>query len=238
MRIVRAFTMAEVLITLGIIGIIAAMTLPALITNFRERQTVIRLKRAYSILQNVSDKMRSVNGDMDEWADDSLDFFANELFKNLSVIKKCEKAAHCSSGLAYTYPAAVLIDGMVVAPVLRNKNFSESLAVCKSSASEKTVLALHYQFCAKVLVDINGKVRPNRLGEDVFEFRFFTDGVLPNGINSNTGGNVAAENFETCLQNRGGQGTCTAWVLINENLDYLHCPDKIGWNKASSCSSK
>lgn len=28
---------------------------------------------------------------------------------------------------------------------------------------------------------------------------------------------------------------CTAWVVYNENLDYLHCPDKLDWDKASSC---
>ena len=33
-----AFTLAEVLITLGIIGVVAALTLPSVINNFREKQ--------------------------------------------------------------------------------------------------------------------------------------------------------------------------------------------------------
>lgn len=49
----RAFTMAEVLITLGIIGIVAAMTLPSLIGNYQKKQTAIQLKKFYSIMQQA-----------------------------------------------------------------------------------------------------------------------------------------------------------------------------------------
>lgn len=41
-----AFTLAEVLITLGIIGVVAAMTLPSLITNYQEKQRVSQLKKS------------------------------------------------------------------------------------------------------------------------------------------------------------------------------------------------
>ena len=48
-----AFTLAEVLITLGIIGVVAAMTMPVLIQNHQEKVTVTRLKKAYSILSQA-----------------------------------------------------------------------------------------------------------------------------------------------------------------------------------------
>lgn len=41
----RAFTLAEVLITLGIIGVVAALTLPSVITNYQKKQTVEQLKK-------------------------------------------------------------------------------------------------------------------------------------------------------------------------------------------------
>ena len=44
------FTLAEVLITLGIIGIVAAMTIPVLITNYQKKTTATRVKKAYSEL--------------------------------------------------------------------------------------------------------------------------------------------------------------------------------------------
>lgn len=47
------FTLAEVLITLGIIGVVAAITLPTLIQNNDEKATVTKLKKMYSNLQNA-----------------------------------------------------------------------------------------------------------------------------------------------------------------------------------------
>ncbi|MEE3349950.1 MAG: type II secretion system protein, partial [Candidatus Gastranaerophilaceae bacterium] len=47
-----AFTLAEVLITLGIIGVVAALTLPTLISNYQKNQWVTGLKATVSILQN------------------------------------------------------------------------------------------------------------------------------------------------------------------------------------------
>ena len=49
----KAFTLAEVLITLGIIGIVAAMTLPSLIANYQKKVTVNRLKQAYSMINHA-----------------------------------------------------------------------------------------------------------------------------------------------------------------------------------------
>ena len=48
-----AFTLAEVLITLGIIGVVAAMTMPALIQNYQKKQTAVRLERFYSIMSQA-----------------------------------------------------------------------------------------------------------------------------------------------------------------------------------------
>ena len=48
-----AFTLAEVLITLGIIGIVAAMTIPALMANISDRKNSAMLKEDYSILKQM-----------------------------------------------------------------------------------------------------------------------------------------------------------------------------------------
>lgn len=53
----NAFTLAEVLITLGIIGIVAAMTLPAIIANQRAKELEVRFKKAYSVIWNIHIRM-------------------------------------------------------------------------------------------------------------------------------------------------------------------------------------
>ena len=57
-----AFTLAEVLITLGIIGIVAALTLPTIINNTRGKELQSQLLKAYSVLQAAINKMNYDEG--------------------------------------------------------------------------------------------------------------------------------------------------------------------------------
>ena len=61
------FTLAEVLITLGIIGIVAAMTMPTLIAKHQKTVLVSRLKKVYSITANAVMLSESENGFISEW---------------------------------------------------------------------------------------------------------------------------------------------------------------------------
>ena len=62
-----AFTLAEVLITLGIIGIVAAMTLPALMANGRKQETVARLKKFNSMMLQAILLSKNDNGPYEYW---------------------------------------------------------------------------------------------------------------------------------------------------------------------------
>ena len=48
-----AFTLAEVLITLSILGVVAAIMIPGTVQRVTDRQTVTAVKRAYSIIDNA-----------------------------------------------------------------------------------------------------------------------------------------------------------------------------------------
>ena len=48
-----AFTLAEVLITLGIIGVVAAMTMPSLMQNYRDKELIVKTKKTYAVIQNA-----------------------------------------------------------------------------------------------------------------------------------------------------------------------------------------
>ena len=61
-----AFTLAEVLITIGIIGIVAAMTMPSLIANYQKKQTAVRLERFYSIMSQAILRWQQDEGIMPE----------------------------------------------------------------------------------------------------------------------------------------------------------------------------
>lgn len=57
-----AFTLAEVLITLGIIGVVAAMTMPVLISNYRESVIKNQFKKAYSLVAQSLVQIEANNG--------------------------------------------------------------------------------------------------------------------------------------------------------------------------------
>ena len=48
----RAFTLAEVLITLGVIGVVAALTMPSVIANYQKKSTLVKLKKTYNLIAN------------------------------------------------------------------------------------------------------------------------------------------------------------------------------------------
>ena len=60
-----AFTLAEVLITLGIIGVVAAMTLPALIQNYQKQVLLTQLKKNYAILNQAVQMLKAHNDNVD-----------------------------------------------------------------------------------------------------------------------------------------------------------------------------
>lgn len=62
-----AFTLSEVLITLGVIGIVAAMTLPALMSKYRENVTMSKLKKFYSTMAQAQLRSIADNGEVDSW---------------------------------------------------------------------------------------------------------------------------------------------------------------------------
>lgn len=62
-----AFTLAEVLITLGIIGIVAALTMPMLIQNYNKKITEVRLKKFYSVMNQTIDRLKVDYGDTENW---------------------------------------------------------------------------------------------------------------------------------------------------------------------------
>ena len=79
-----AFTLAEVLITLGIIGIVAVMTLPNVINNFREKQ----LEAAFKKTNNVV--MTALNETMAEYGLEGLAF--KDLCPGYTTVSACAQA--------------------------------------------------------------------------------------------------------------------------------------------------
>jgi type II secretory pathway pseudopilin PulG len=64
---VGGFTLADLLITLGIIGIVAALTLPSLIQHYKKQEASTRLKKFYSSILQARMLSENENGSIDNW---------------------------------------------------------------------------------------------------------------------------------------------------------------------------
>lgn len=83
----KAFTLAEVLITLGIIGVVAAMTLPTLIQKNHTNIVEARLKKFYTVINQAILKAETEFGDKENWyIKDNDDFYNTYLKKYLITI--------------------------------------------------------------------------------------------------------------------------------------------------------
>ena len=84
-----AFTLAEVLITLGIIGVVAALTMPALIQQQHKLVVETRLKKFYSVINQAITMSEKDNGDKLYWTpSDSDDLWNSYLKKYIKYVKE------------------------------------------------------------------------------------------------------------------------------------------------------
>ena len=87
----RGFTLSEVLITLAIIGIVAALTIPSVISNYQQQEFKTGLKKAVSVLNEAIQTNIAQDG---ETPYENGDLF-NYLQKHMSILKSMEMVTIC-----------------------------------------------------------------------------------------------------------------------------------------------
>lgn len=229
----QAFTLAEVLVTLGIIGVIAAFTLPSVITSTREKTATAQLKKTYSALQQAFLSAQDKYGEIANWGismeEDGggeqvlLNYFSPFMQK----VKTCKNGYGCFPNVTYKN-----IDGTnyVNWNILSGRSamiLSDGTMVMFNASAAKD-----YSKYGQIYVDVNGEKPPNQVGVDFFYFYLFDNAIVPAGAPRYYGDEFF---MEKCVKNAGFG--CAAWVIYNENMDYLHCSD-LGWNGHKRCPKK
>lgn len=230
-----AFTLAEVLITLGIIGVVAAMTMPSLIQNYQEKATVTKLKKCYSLVSQAYVSILNDEGGSDTLqTGDDLEMM-EKFGKYLKYQKTCGRNKGCFPNVTYKSVTgngyskweddttdrsrAILTDGTLI---MFNKS-------AMWGGNEGNYLY------AQIYVDINGFKGPNQLGRDFFYFYINPEKIVPAGAKALEEKNEDQKFTKNCIQQNGY--ACAAWVIYNENMDYLHCKD-LSWDGKHSCKEK
>lgn len=211
------FTLAEVLITLGIIGVVASLTIPTLINNKAKQETATKLEKVYSTLSQTTNIAKLDYGEVNTWfSDDVTDgtgagakIFADRyLIPYLRVAKNCglSVTSECSERVYYLTSAQGYSDYIFGATTDKFYfNDGTLIGINNYDSASK-------RFC--VYVDINGQAQPNILGKDVFLFFYYSTGkFIPEGLIDRTS---ALTNANYGCNKNGGRGTyCTGLIMMD-----------------------
>lgn len=172
----KAFTMAEVLVTIGIIGVVAAMTLNSLITTYQKQQTVEQLKKVYTTIEQAIKLSEVDNEAIKFWnfEQSTSDFCNQYIFPYMQKVSKLNLQS--VERITYYRPNGIKEDNFT--PV--NKN------VQAYSLPDGTTFFVQDNASIKpsrtVLIDLNGSRKPNTFGKDVFVYSISKDyGLVPYG---------------------------------------------------------
>ena len=191
----KAFTLAEVLITLGIIGVVAAITLPNLIANIDHNGKISKLRKAQSIL-NQAIKLSTIDNEAYETWDTSLSpkvYIERYFAPYMKIIAYCDTYSICnykSSAPWSRYIGSGSYSGFndfSRVPIFTLDGILYSISTSggqNDRPDPDAVYDFNYIGQQGVFVDINGPNKPNRFGNDVFMLVRNKDGsVMPLGYN-------------------------------------------------------
>jgi prepilin-type N-terminal cleavage/methylation domain-containing protein len=181
-KISSGFTLAEVLITLLVIGVVSSLVIPVIMADFDKHSTVTRLQKVYAVLQQAVKLAQSDYGDISTWnfpqthlnGNDALQFANTYLMPYLNVSKNCGTSTGCwanpKSLSGWVFPSSVNIETSgKYANFILNDGTTVSVSDLPNYADTN--------YYINILVDINGQQSPNTIGKDVFSFM-----IIPKGL--------------------------------------------------------
>ena len=162
----EAFTLAEILITLGIIGIVAALTIPNLMSNYRAKKLQTQLQRANAIIQQAGLRMKADEINLDEVVN-KRDY---QTFQSYFKDGGCELPKQAAYNVYRTYSntnAAKASASRLIQPFCLADG--QILWIGELYNLVDTTTWTKDTNNAMLAIDINGwKNKPNRYGHDVF----------------------------------------------------------------------
>lgn len=211
-----AFTLAEVLITLGIIGIVAAITIPTLVQNSQKAGFVEGLKKNYSVLSNMVSLYETDNnciGDLSACSD----FNGTDIMTKWNALKPyLNLSRDCGTDIGCFAPG----NYQALNPLIPGTNYDSSTIWVKGILADGTSIGMANSNCAnstdncvEVSIDVNGQKKPNIIGRDFFLLYINANKVV--GIGSDP---IVCS---TTVMGINGHGwTCSTYLLRNGTMDY------------------
>lgn len=171
----HAFTLSEVLITLGIIGVVAALTIPALITNYQKKVDKTALQKAYSTVNQAYERIKSVDEYENVFSDctENDSHCMGELFKAQMHFVKIVEGIPNSTNLEGCWNSNIIsmpheLQYCAISPDGIIYDFDMEYHDCASGYK-----------CGYVNIDTNGLKKPNLYGRDRFTLTIYQNKMIP-----------------------------------------------------------
>lgn len=215
-----AFTLAEVLITLGIIGVVAVLTIPTLISKYYEHQTITKMLETQSILIQAIRQSEEEYGEMLNWGligsnANKANVLGEKLKPFLKIAIDCgpfDYDGNCFPKEPYKY-----LNG-------RSLGFSYATG---TSYKYKFVLMngvsvaiqpIVSTSCFQINIDTNGIAKPNMFGKDLFLFSYDEDS---SSLVAMGAPNSLYPMKEYCVDKNSNGAGCAYYLLQYRNMNYL-----------------
>ncbi len=222
-----AFTLAETLVVMGIIGVVAALTIPNLNQSTGDREKVAKVKKVYANLEDAFGRATAVYGPIEEWFQNDGDNkarikrFAERMTEFMKVSKNCEFGEGCFSNQDLLYSDGTVNIGNYLDDLISESSYMVTLADGTSLAFQK----VYNDGAGIIRIDIDGPNKgKNQQGNDIFEVVIEDGQMYPTWLTAMDGPEIYNVN-----------GNFTYWVLQKDNLDYLKCPKELDWDTKTSC---
>ena len=192
-----AFTLAEVLITLGIIGIVAAMTIPTLINKKQKAEIETQLKENYSIIQQSLKMAENDDIAIDSYLAEDIESVKSWFYTNLAPYMKYSHVCFNAEGCWQSMGPTKTLAGSVARYNQTNIGVGYNIVTIKLNNGAnvsfdsygtndiKTLLGRNCTYEDKALgifIDVNGDRKPNIIGKDIYVAVWTDKGLLPAGI--------------------------------------------------------
>lgn len=151
-----AFTLAEVLITLGIIGIVASLTMPALVQDARKKEVSSRLAKFYSMMSQALLTSEQENGLIEDWGKQAMQYDEDGNYDT-----------NANSEISDAFFRKYIAPYFKYVSAEKDADFNYYTKVALADGS---VMHVRNGGCYDIYYDINGDKKPNDIGRDKFFF--------------------------------------------------------------------
>ena len=209
----KAFTLAEVLIVIAIIGAVASLTIPNISDSYKSDKTVVKLRKFQNELQSAQKQAILKYGTYDLW-------YSTSTSDNTKISENKQRLLEF---LEVTQTGVTFPDTTI----------NGTNGITKVELKDGTILAVECDADGKCTLYVatdgyNSSIK----GKNIFKFLvYYNNGGSGDVVPEGRGSDRASDNKISLTDNING----TNWAVTVGNLDYLKCAASLNWETKTSC---